>query len=172
MATRSRAVRSLIRWEIVLAELLVLDGQKQAAIRSLGQAATAAAPGRFFASFVDEGPLIQTLIREQPDGFEAFGEPTRAFVSRLTGMFVRHNQGSTVLATAKDSGPVSTAALSPKELEVLALAAKGWRNQDIGARLGLTEATVKWYLHQSYEKLGVNKRAHAADKARRFGLIV
>jgi hypothetical protein len=24
-------------------------------------------------------------------------------------------------------------------------------NQDIGARLGLTEATVKWYLHQSYE---------------------
>lgn len=170
LASRSGATRSLIRWEIQLAALLVLDGQKRAAIRALGRAATAAAPGRFFASFVDEGPVVETLLAEQPDGFAAFGATTRAFVSRLLPMF-DGSRARLPLHSADDSLPVTTAALSPKDIEVLALAAKGWRNQDIAARLGMSEATVKWYLHQCYEKLGVSKRAYAADKARRFGLI-
>ena len=70
-----------------------------------------------------------------------------------------------------DTRRVSTGALSAKDIQVLSLAGKGWRNQDIGARLGMTEGTVKWYLHQIYEKLGVSKRAHAVDEARRVGLI-
>ncbi len=170
LATRSGAVRSLVRWEVMVATLLLLEGQKRAAVRALGQAATAAAPGRFFASFVDEGALVESLIREQPDGFAAFGEPTRAFIARMVPMFEQRGERQ-LLPADGDAGRVSTAALSPKEIDVLALVAKGWRNQDIGARLGMSEATVKWYLHQSYEKLGVNKRAYAADKARRFGLI-
>lgn len=170
VAIRSGSTRALIRWEILLATLLAMDGQRRAAVRTLGHALAAAAPGRFFASFVDESPLVEILLREQPDGFAVFGEPTRAFVARLMPMFgVR--AGRPVLVSAQNGEVVSTAALSPKEIEVLGLAAKGWRNQDIGTRLGMTEATVKWYLHQSYEKLGVNKRSFAADKARRFGLI-
>jgi len=66
---------------------------------------------------------------------------------------------------------VTPGGLSAKEIQVLALVGKGWRNRDIGARLGLTEGTVKWYLHQIYEKLGIRKRGHAADEARRAGLI-
>ena len=171
LTTRSGATRSIIRWEIILATLLALSGQRRAALRTLGHAATVAAPGRYFASFIDEGPLVEALLREQPDGFAIFGEATRAFVARLLPLFGRHAAASPLFTADAESQPVSTAVLNPKEIDVLALAAKGWRNQDIGARLGLTEATVKWYLHQSYEKLGVNKRSLAADKARRFGLI-
>ena len=170
VAIRSGSMRALIRWEILLATLLAMDGQRRAAVRTLGRALAAAAPGRFFASFVDESPLVETLLREQPDGFAVFGESTRAFVVRLMPMFDAR-AGRPALVSAQNAEIVSTAALSPKEIEVLGLAAKGWRNQDIGTRLGMTEATVKWYLHQSYEKLGVNKRSFAADKARRFGLI-
>jgi LuxR family maltose regulon positive regulatory protein len=169
-ASRSGAVRSLVRWEVMLATLLLLDGQKRGAVRALARAATAAAPGRFFASFADEGSLIERLLAEQPDGFAVFGETTRAFVARLMPMF-RRSETRLLLGGATDSLPVCTSALNAKEIEVLALAAKGWRNQDVGARLGMSEATVKWYLHQCYEKLGVSKRAFAADKARRFGLI-
>ncbi len=169
LALRTGAVRSLIRWEVLLATLLLLDGQGRAAMRALGRAATAAAPGRFFASFLDEGSVVQRLLAEQPDGFAVFGETTRAFVARLMPMF--GTSGVCRPVGGADALPVSTAALSPKEIEVLALAARGWRNQDIGSRLSMSEATVKWYLHQCYEKLGVTKRAFAADKARRFGLI-
>lgn len=37
--------------------------------------------------------------------------------------------------------------------------------------LGLTEGTVKWYLQQVFDKLGVRKRSLAVDRARRFGII-
>ena len=54
---------------------------------------------------------------------------------------------------------------------MLTLASSAWRNRDIADRLGLTEGTVKWYLQQIYDKLGVRKRSLAVDKARRFGII-
>ena len=59
----------------------------------------------------------------------------------------------------------------PSKPIVLTLAAAAWRRCDIAERLGLTEGTVKWYLQQIYHKLGVNRRALAVDKARRFGII-
>src|SRR5262249_44161949 len=123
-----------------------------------------------FASFIDEGPHIEKLLRSQPDGFAGFGEATRAFVARLLPMFERCS-GSVLVRTSQDSPRVSAGALTAKDIQVLALVGQGWRNHDIRARLGMTEGTVKWYLHQIYEKLGVSKRAHAADEARRIGLI-
>lgn len=37
--------------------------------------------------------------------------------------------------------------------------------------MGMTESTVKWYLQQVYDKLGVRRRHLALDKAQRIGLI-
>lgn len=61
--------------------------------------------------------------------------------------------------------------LSTRELEILMLAGSGMLNKKISERLGLTEGTVKWYLQQVFDKLGVRDRARAAAKARQMGLI-
>jgi putative nucleotidyltransferase with HDIG domain len=52
--------------------------------------------------------------------------------------------------------------LSERELEVLALAARGRSNKEIGARLHLAEPTVKNHLARIYDKVGVRTRAGAA----------
>ncbi len=65
----------------------------------------------------------------------------------------------------------STEALTPRELEVLELAAKGLRNRDIARAIGRTEATVKVHLKHVMEKLGVADRTQAVTLALRRGII-
>jgi DNA-binding NarL/FixJ family response regulator len=52
--------------------------------------------------------------------------------------------------------------LSAQEKRVLALVAQGQTNKEIAASLGLSDKTVKNYLSTVFQKLRVNRRAHAA----------
>lgn len=49
-----------------------------------------------------------------------------------------------------------------REGEVLALAAQGWTNVQIGRRLGITERTVRKHLTAVYDKAGIRGRAAAS----------
>lgn len=62
-------------------------------------------------------------------------------------------------------------ALSEREIEVLALIAKGQTNRGAAARLFISEATVKTHLLHIYAKLEVNDRAAAVAKAFERGLL-
>jgi DNA-binding NarL/FixJ family response regulator len=62
-------------------------------------------------------------------------------------------------------------ALTRRETEVLALVAEGLSNQAIGARLHLTEGTVKSHLARIYLKLGVDSRTSAVATATNLGFI-
>jgi DNA-binding CsgD family transcriptional regulator len=61
--------------------------------------------------------------------------------------------------------------LTPRELEVLALAAEGMPNDEIGRELGLSVETVRTHLHRVYRKFGVGSRAHAVSQAFRTGQL-
>lgn len=54
------------------------------------------------------------------------------------------------------------AALAPRELLVARLVGLGLRNREIAARMGLTEGTVKVYLHNLFAKVGVATRTELA----------
>jgi len=69
-----------------------------------------------------------------------------------------------VRAPAKDD-------LSKRELEVLALIAKGATNREAAAQLFISEATVKTHLLHLYAKLGVSDRAAAVATAFARGLL-
>lgn len=56
--------------------------------------------------------------------------------------------------------------LSPRERSILALVAQGLRNKEIGEDLGMSEGSVKVYLHRMYEKLGVQSRVELAMLSR------
>lgn len=53
------------------------------------------------------------------------------------------------------------AALTPREVEVLALIAQGHSNQQIADRLFLSINSVKTYVRTAYAKIGARSRAHA-----------
>lgn len=61
--------------------------------------------------------------------------------------------------------------LSGRESEVLTLAAAGNSNKQIGAKLGLSEDTVKGYMKVIYSKLGAADRTHAVTIAAKRGII-
>jgi DNA-binding NarL/FixJ family response regulator len=61
--------------------------------------------------------------------------------------------------------------LTPREEEVLRLLAEGLSNKEIGARLHLTEGTVKNYVSAIIAKLQANDRTHAVITALRRGLV-
>ncbi|MDX8035769.1 response regulator transcription factor [Lentzea sp. BCCO 10_0856] len=62
-------------------------------------------------------------------------------------------------------------ALSARELDVLALVAKGSTNRAVAAALFISEATVKTHLLHVYAKLGVSDRAAAVAVAYERGLL-
>ena len=60
------------------------------------------------------------------------------------------------------------ASLAPRERQLIGLVRSGLRNRDIAEQLGVTEGTVKTYLHALFEKLGVSNRTELAIKADEF----
>ena len=52
--------------------------------------------------------------------------------------------------------------LTPREVEILVLASEGLSNSEIGARLWVTEQTVKFHMSNVFRKMGVKNRAQAA----------
>jgi DNA-binding NarL/FixJ family response regulator len=62
-------------------------------------------------------------------------------------------------------------ALTARELEVLEQLAAGLSNKAIGARLGISDQTVKFHVASITGKLGVTNRTEAVRRALRLGLI-
>lgn len=85
-------------------------------------------------------------------------------------------QGKTVLSVSQRSareiaGPVRTNPLSPRESQVLELAARALSNAQIAALLFISEGTVKRHLTNVYAKLNAVSRLDAVNRARAVGLI-
>lgn len=79
-----------------------------------------------------------------------------------------------VCARLTGGGPqpaLSSARLTPREVDVLSLVAVGCSNADVAARLTLQVETVKSYLKSAMAKLGSHNRAEAVICAQRAGLI-
>jgi len=65
----------------------------------------------------------------------------------------------------------SDIALTPRELEVLALLAEGASNKMIARRLGISAHTAKFHVGSLMEKLGATSRTDAVMHAARLGVI-
>jgi RNA polymerase sigma factor (sigma-70 family) len=96
-----------------------------------------------------------------------------AVASKVLGEFRRLAEESTPrrAKAPDDDVAVMIEPLTPREEEVLQLLAEGLSNQEIGARLHLTEGTVKNYVSAIIAKLQANDRTHAVVTALRRGLV-
>jgi two-component system, NarL family, nitrate/nitrite response regulator NarL len=58
--------------------------------------------------------------------------------------------------------PRSLDMLAPREKEIAKLVGRGMRNREIAESLGMSEGTIKVYLHAIYQKLGIDNRTELA----------
>lgn len=98
---------------------------------------------------------------------DSLGEELASAVRRV-------HEGAHVIgqqARAEMHGHYAADRLSPRELDVLQLAAGGHTNRAIGEALGISEPTVKSHMSTILVKLGANDRTHAVTLAARRGYI-
>lgn len=75
------------------------------------------------------------------------------------------------LDPVEDGRPDGLPSLTPREAEVLALAAEGHTGPALAQLLGLSHATIGTHFKNIYRKLEVPTRAAAVAKAMRLGMI-
>src|SRR5690606_38081995 len=167
------AIRSLIRWDTLLAQLHFVSGDARAAQRALREAMAHAANSRILRGFIDEGPTVRTLLLAARAAADVEGRhPTDAFATELLAAFeAGDSPGSAPRQSTQGMGEGLYGKLSLREREILALVGSGMRNREVAQKLGMTEGSVKWYMQQVYDKVGTRRRLQAVERARQFGLI-
>lgn len=81
------------------------------------------------------------------------------------------SQKSTSGSFQKNEKAIKYLQLSDRELEVLELVSKGFSNKEIAGNLFVSVNTVKTHLQKVYEKLEVNRRTQAVEKAKSLKII-
>jgi len=107
----------------------------------------------------------------------------RVHAERFTAIAAKRARRSSVLASSDTADrpimqepsaelrPETSAELSTREVDVLTLMASGRSNGEVGARLLISEETVKTHVRHVLAKLRARNRAHAVALAFRRGLI-
>jgi DNA-binding NarL/FixJ family response regulator len=71
--------------------------------------------------------------------------------------------------TAAD--PIAAGSVTPREMEVIRLLARGFQNKEIAAELGIAQRTAKFHVGSLLAKLGAGNRTEAVTIAAQKGLI-
>ncbi|MBS1673398.1 MAG: helix-turn-helix transcriptional regulator [Actinobacteria bacterium] len=95
----------------------------------------------------------------------------RALAGTVGDAGLRHSLDRIASRLTADVAATDRPALTPRELDVLALVAVGWTNAEIGLRLDLRAETVKSYLRAAMRKLGAHRRTEAVARARAAGVL-
>jgi DNA-binding NarL/FixJ family response regulator len=124
----------------------------------------------------DEPDLVRELMALGARGYLAKNVSREQLFGAIRT--VVRDGGRTVVAVSRESlklleppGGATQPMLTPREQEVLALAARAMTNAQIGATLFLAPGTVKRHLTSAYRKLGAVSRIDAINRAAAAGLI-
>ncbi|GAA2588279.1 AAA family ATPase [Actinomadura fulvescens] len=104
-------------------------------------------------------------LNEALEVFERLG--MRPWAERARGELTA--TGAADVAPANGTQGVG-AALTPQELQIARLAARGLSNRDIAAQLFLSHRTVGYHLYKAYPKLGIASRGDLKDLAAELGI--
>jgi DNA-binding NarL/FixJ family response regulator len=87
------------------------------------------------------------------------------------GLYVTDDAGGSELSAPAAASGLPNEPLTPRELEVFELLAKGLGNRDIALALGISSHTAKFHVAQILEKTGAATRTEAVRQGLRLGWI-
>ena len=101
-----------------------------------------------------------------PDNYAA-----RAAVAVLARLAIQARNEAVSLEYTLHPKTTPNQPFSPREHEVLSLAAQGLTNKEIAYRLGISERTVQFHINSIFNKTSTNSRTEAVALALRNGWI-
>jgi DNA-binding NarL/FixJ family response regulator len=103
--------------------------------------------------------VLREAIREGAWGFTSKSEDPAVLIETLATVARGRMSLPYIDIRTITSDPLEV--LTARERELLSALANGWTNQQIAARIGISQNTVKYHLKNLYDKLGVTNRAMA-----------
>jgi DNA-binding NarL/FixJ family response regulator len=94
----------------------------------------------------------------------------KELLETIRAVFAGQKRVSVEIA-AEIAAHVTDDALTPREVDVLRMVARGNANKAVAAQLSLTEETVKSHIRNILAKLGANDRTHAVAIGLKRGII-
>jgi len=135
--------------------------QRQKAIQTLSDAVTLAEPGGLIHPFLEPAPeMIRLFGRLKQRG------ETREFISQIINALPTPPSDGSRTGQTQLLDP-----LTDREMDVLSLLAQRYSNKEIATRLYITPATVKRHTVNIYQKLEVNGRRQAVERAMALGIL-
>jgi DNA-binding NarL/FixJ family response regulator len=126
--------------------------------------------------------MMFTVYENDEKVFEALKAGASGYLLKNTGLVQLiealqelHNGGSPMSANIarklvtvfreKENSEISVETLSKRETEILQLLSKGLLYKEIADQLSISVSTVRQHIHRIYEKLHVQNRTEAINKA-------
>jgi DNA-binding NarL/FixJ family response regulator len=120
---------------------------------------------------IDTLDLLVAQVRAYERALPPDNYPARAAVATLGELARQALTEARDLAAALEPPSLAAHPLSPRELQVLNLAADGLTNKEIAYRLGISERTVQFHLNSVFNKTSTQSRTEAVALALRQGWL-
>jgi len=130
-----------------------------------------AAPLSPLAGLLDTLDLLVAQARAYERALPPDNYPARAAVATLGELARQALAEARDLASSLGPSPSAPHPFSPRELQVLGLAASGLTNKEIAYRLGISERTIQFHMNSIFNKTGTQSRTEAVALALRNGWI-
>lgn len=162
--------RRALKLRILLSEALERDGQHKQALRMMSRALDFAAAEGFVQTFVEEGAVVEALLRACATSRASTGSSAQDSVANLIERIAPALRSMPAASEGVITGGLAEP-LTRKELQVLELLAQGGSNREMADKLFVSETTVRTHLRGINVKLGAGSRTQALVIARRLQLI-
>jgi DNA-binding NarL/FixJ family response regulator len=113
---------------------------------------------------------VSRALKAGARGYVLKGMLRKELLDTIRAVHAGHKRLSSE-AAAEIAEHATDSGLTPREIDVLRLVAAGNANKEIGARLSLTEVTIKSHVKNILAKLGASDRTHAVTIALKRGII-
>jgi LuxR family maltose regulon positive regulatory protein len=161
-----KTLKALALWQL---------GQQKESVRELDKLVSAASHEEHAYPIVISGrrvlPILEMIQSKRTSGIPSDDLRIKNdFVDRLV-LLLNGNSIDTLNESKLDSHDDVCSELTGREVDILKLIGAGMTNSEIAKELVLSIATVKWHLHNIYQKIDVRSRTAAAAYARKVKLI-